>query len=203
MKYVGSKARIAPDIAPILQKLIDENNVSLYIEPFCGGLNMMEHISCKTRVGLDIHRELIAFLTALQNGYYFPETITEADYIQIRDHKQDYPSYILGLTGFCATFGSKYFGGFARGKTDHGEPRDYYREAMRNLQKQLPRIKNVFLSNKSYQDLDLDKLHGALIYCDPPYRSTTKYQAGAFNYEAYYNWCRAAAKTNILILEIP
>ena len=37
IKYVGSKARIAKDIVPIIQKCIDENAVNRYIEPFVGG----------------------------------------------------------------------------------------------------------------------------------------------------------------------
>ena len=37
MKYVGSKNRIAKDIVPIIQKYIDENNITEYYEPFVGG----------------------------------------------------------------------------------------------------------------------------------------------------------------------
>jgi len=37
MKYVGSKARIAKDIVPIIQKCIDDNGIELYVEPFVGG----------------------------------------------------------------------------------------------------------------------------------------------------------------------
>jgi DNA adenine methylase len=37
MKYVGSKAKIAKDIVPILQTLINLNGIKTYIEPFVGG----------------------------------------------------------------------------------------------------------------------------------------------------------------------
>lgn len=37
MKYLGSKSRIAKYIAPIIQKCIDENNITEYYEPFVGG----------------------------------------------------------------------------------------------------------------------------------------------------------------------
>ena len=36
MKYIGSKAKIANDIVPIIQRYIDEHNIKQYIEPFVG-----------------------------------------------------------------------------------------------------------------------------------------------------------------------
>lgn len=37
MKYMGSKSRIKKHIVPIIQKLIDDNNIKMYIEPMMGG----------------------------------------------------------------------------------------------------------------------------------------------------------------------
>ena len=37
MKYVGSKNRISKDIAPIIQKYVDNPLCRGYIEPFVGG----------------------------------------------------------------------------------------------------------------------------------------------------------------------
>lgn len=37
MRYVGSKNRIAKYIIPIIQKEIDDNNITTYYEPFIGG----------------------------------------------------------------------------------------------------------------------------------------------------------------------
>ena len=51
MKYIGSKNKISKHIVPIIQKAIDENNIDIYYEPFVGGANMIDKISCKTRVG--------------------------------------------------------------------------------------------------------------------------------------------------------
>lgn len=48
---MGSKARIAKYIVPILQECIDSNNVNTYIEPFVGGANIIDKIKCKNRVG--------------------------------------------------------------------------------------------------------------------------------------------------------
>ena len=54
MKYIGSKAKIAGDIVPILQDLIDRNNIDEYVEPFVGGFNIIDKIKCKHRLGNDI-----------------------------------------------------------------------------------------------------------------------------------------------------
>ena len=123
IKYVGSKNKVSKQIAPILQSLIDDNNVSIYYEPFCGGLNMMDKIHCKVRVGNDIHKELIALLKKLQEGWIPPSTISEDEYNSVRLNKENYPDYYVGLVGFCSTFGSKYFGGYARGFKADGRRR--------------------------------------------------------------------------------
>lgn len=50
IKYMGSKSRIAKDIIPIIQKYIDDNEITSYIEPFCGGANVIDKIKCKTEL---------------------------------------------------------------------------------------------------------------------------------------------------------
>lgn len=199
MKYVGSKNRVSKYIAPIIQSLIDDNNVELYYEPFCGGLNMMDKIQCKNRVGNDIHKELIALLKKLQSGWIPPESISEDEYNKVRRNRDKYPDYYVGLVGFCSTFGAKYFGGYARGfKEDKITRRDMPNESIRNLMKQIPLIQNVKLICKDYLEIDMENLHNALIYCDPPYRNTTGYSSSKIDYEKFYEWCREVAKTNIL-----
>lgn len=62
MKYVGSKARIAKHIVPIIQQQIDSKDCSLYIEPFVGGANVLTYIQCATKLGIDISLPLITLL---------------------------------------------------------------------------------------------------------------------------------------------
>lgn len=61
MKYMGSKARIAKDISPIINGLIKKYGIQLYIEPFVGGANMIEHIQCERKIGIDNNVYLISF----------------------------------------------------------------------------------------------------------------------------------------------
>jgi len=109
MKYVGSKNRVSKQIVPILQSLIDKNNVNIYYEPFVGGCNIIDKIHCEYHIWNDIHKELIALLKALQNGWKPPLHIFEEEYNKVRLHKKDYPDYYVGLVGFCSTFGSFNF----------------------------------------------------------------------------------------------
>ena len=46
MVYMGSKSKYAKYIVPILQKTIDDNNISTYIECFVGGANIIDKRKC-------------------------------------------------------------------------------------------------------------------------------------------------------------
>lgn len=66
MKYMGSKARIADEILPII--LADREPDQLYIEPFVGGCNTIDKVTGK-RVGIDINPYLITMWDCLVNGW--------------------------------------------------------------------------------------------------------------------------------------
>ena len=71
MKYMGSKARIAKDISTIINDMISKNSIDVYIEPFVGGCNMIEHIKCNKKIGSDNNEYLIEMWKALQNGWKY------------------------------------------------------------------------------------------------------------------------------------
>lgn len=199
MKYMGSKNRISKYIAPIIQKAIDDNNITTYIEPFAGGMNMIDKIKCENRIANDIHSQLIAMWKELQNGWIPPSHISEEEYNYVKNNQTTLPPYYVGYVGFCATFGARYFQGYARGfKNDGITPRDHSNEAYRNIIKQLPQLQNVSFICGDYKQIDIDN---AVIYCDPPYEDTKKYiQVGLFNYNEFWNWCREQNERNILFV---
>ena len=59
--YLGSKNRISKYIAPIIQSYVDEG-YNYYLEPFVGGVNMIDKIQCKHKTGSDIDKYVIARL---------------------------------------------------------------------------------------------------------------------------------------------
>ena len=127
MKYVGSKNRLAKDLVPIIQSYIDKYNITDYYEHFCGGANIIDKIKCQNKYGSDIHPYLIALLKQTQiDTSVFPETISEDEYRLVRDNKEAYPDWYVGLVGFCASYNAKWFGGYAnKVRTKIGSIRNY------------------------------------------------------------------------------
>lgn len=59
----------------------------------------------------------------------------------------------------------------------------------------LSQFSRLRLSNKSYLDVDIPhKPSECVIYCDPPYRNTGRYDVGKFNHDLFYDWCIIQAK---------
>lgn len=200
MKYVGSKARLSNQLAPIIQSYIDGmgDKCNGYWEPFVGGANMIDKIKCEYKYGTDKHKYLIALLRHIQQTVDdLPNTITEDEYKAVKNNSNNYPDWYVGLVGFCS-FGAKWFGGYPRGfKADGITPRDTTNEAIRNLKKQAPNLKGIEFYCSNYLDQSAD---GMVIYCDPPYRDTTKYATGSFDYDKFYAWCKDMSKTNIVLV---
>lgn len=201
MKYVGSKNRISKQIAPIIQSYIDSmsDKCNGYWEPFVGGANMIDKIKCEYKYGTDKHKYLIALLRHVQQTVDdLPNTITKDEYKAVNTNPNSYPDWYVGLVGFCASYNGKWFGGYANGvKTKIGMVRNYTDEAIKNLKKQAPSLKGIEFYCSNYLEQYAD---GMVIYCDPPYRDTTKYATGSFDYDKFYAWCKEMSKTNIVLV---
>ena len=65
---MGGKSRISKHIVPILQKAIDDNEITTYIEPFSGGMNVIDKIDCDKKIGSDVNKYLIEMFKYLQSG---------------------------------------------------------------------------------------------------------------------------------------
>lgn len=197
---MGSKARICKDIAPIINKIIVDNGITTYIEPFVGGANMIQHIQCKRKFGYDNNEYLIAFWQRIQQGWNPLNDIemSKSFYQQVKDHKETYEPEVVALAGFCATYNAKWFGGYAGTvKTKIGTERNYYDEAVRNVLKQKEFIMDVRFCCTDYRRIKPD-LCDALIYCDPPYQDTTGYKDD-FDHEEYWEWVRKMSENNIVL----
>ena len=193
MKYIGSKNRLSKELAPIIQSYITEDTVG-YLEPFVGGANMIDKIKHHNRVGCDIHKQLIALLNKAKDDVDgIPDEITEEEYNKVKNNKELYEDWYVGLVGFCGTFGAKYFGGYAR---DRQGDRNIPKEGIRNLKKQ--NLKGIKF--KCCNFLDLPKLEKYVIYCDIPYKETTKYSTIKFPYEEFYEWAKKMSKYNIVLI---
>lgn len=187
MKYMGSKARHAKELLPIILK--DHKPEMWYVEPFVGGANMIDKVPKEfKRFGADVHEYLIAMWQAVSEGWTPPENITEEFYNEVKNNKENYPKELVGYVGFPLSYSGKWFGGWCR---DRLGKQNYVAEAYRNAEKQFPNLLGVRFINKSYSELVLPKK--CTIYCDPPYKDTTKYSS-SFDHDKFYDWCREKHK---------
>lgn len=197
MIYMGSKKRLPKELVPIIQSYITENTVG-YIEPFVGGANVIDKIKCDNRYGFDIHKQLIELFIKLQNDIDgIPNEIPYEEYMEVKNNKENYEDWYLGLVGFLGSFGAKYFGGYARhNKDDFTE--QIQRGSIKNLKKQYDDLKDVKFECKDFREIK--DIKGYVIYCDPPYKGATKYSTKEFPYDEFYNWCREMSKDNVVLI---
>jgi DNA adenine methylase len=185
MKYMGSKARFAKDLLPIILK--DRQPNQAYLEPFAGGMNMIDKVD-GIRIANDQHQELMAMWQALiYENWDPPQSVSEDEYKHIKYNQGQYPKHLVAYVGFNS-FGGKWFAGYRRDKQGK---RDYWSEHYRNITKQVPNLDGVQLSCMSYTELEIPT--NSIIYCDPPYASTTKYR-DTFDHDQFWDWCRQQSK---------
>ena len=182
---MGSKNRIAKHLLPIM---LENRNGRTWIEPFVGGANMIDKVEGK-RIGSDFNEYVISLFTGMQNGFIPPNEVNEEEYKQARLNRVVTP--LVSFIGFGCSYSGKWFGGYARGNTSKGQPRNYCLESKKNILKQAGNLKGVQFIHSRYQDLEIPP--NSLIYCDPPYEGTTKYKDG-FSHTEFWEWCRQKTK---------
>lgn len=206
MKYMGSKSRIAKYIIPIIQQRIEDYNLKLYVEPFVGGGNVIDKVNCKKKIGCDKQKYLIALYQNMEKIDQLPEFVTKEHYNEVKEcwktGSGKFEDWYIGMIGFLASYNGKFFdGGYAGvAYTKIGTVRNYYDEAKRNLEKQIPHLKDIEWKCGDYRKT-CSNLEDALIYCDPPYKGTTQYGISQdFNHEEFWDWCREMSAKNVVLV---
>lgn len=184
MKYMGSKARYAKYLLPIILK--DRQPDQWYVEPFAGGFNMIDKVN-GPRLANDLNPYTTALFKALLNGWIPPEFVTEQEYQAVKLNPGNYPMHLVGFIGIGCSYSGKWWGGYARGTTSKGFPRNHCRESRDNVLKQAKGLEGVVISNCSYRELELPP--NSIIYCDPPYEGTTGYKVN-FDHPQFWEWVR-------------
>ena len=203
MKYMGSKSKIKKEVLPILQKIIEDNNISTYIEPFVGGANIIDSIKCQNKIGGDKSETLIELLKYVRDGGELPSEVSKELYDEVRRNKNNdkYDKWFIGAIGYLASYNGRYFdGGYAKTIiTKTGVIRNYYEEAKRNLEQQSQYLQGIDFIFGEYTQFS--NAQNSLIYCDPPYKDTKQYNTSKnFNHETFWQWCRDMSKDNIVII---
>lgn len=194
LQYFGGKARIASDIAKIINKYKKEEQV--FLSPFVGGGWVEQYIEGK-KILCDKHTYLIKMYKALQNGWLPPTELSKEEYMYIKDNQDEKP-YLTGFVGFGCSYSGKWFGGYAKNKTS----RNYCLNAYNSTQK---KIDNGVLDNSEFRCCDYKELNpeNMMVYCDPPYKGTTQYDkviVGEFNHDEFWEMMREWSKKNIVLV---
>jgi len=182
MKYMGSKNRIAKHILPIILK--NRKPDQWYVEPFVGGANIIDKVD-GYRIGLDSNPYVISLLQGIQSGFIPPDEVSEDEYRNARLNREITP--LVSFIGFGCSYSGKWFGGYARGNSNKGIPRNYCLESKKNILKQSKNLTGVNFGCISYTEAIFPD--ESIIYCDPPYENTTSYR-DKFNHPLFWNWCR-------------
>lgn len=187
MKYMGSKARHAKEILPIILK--DRQPGQYYVEPFVGGFNTIDKVGGK-RIAGDNNVYLIALFRAIQEDWKPPIEVSNEDYILAQRNKNNFEPHETGFIGFGCSYSGKWFGGYARGNSKNGNPRNYCLESRKNILAQYNGLQGIDINCCEYNNLIIPE--SSIIYCDPPYANTTKYHTH-FDHDKFWKWCEFMA----------
>lgn len=183
MRYLGGKSRIAKDLTKAIGSVLGP--WAIIGEPFMGGGAMTLELAKTFRqvVATDAHPDLVLMWQALQSGWRPRTNISETEYENLRASES---SPLRGFAGFAGSFGGKWFGGYARGSKPDGTPRNYLAESLRNIERALPYLGDVYLLEaRDYRLFPVESVDA--LYLDPPYAGTTGYKGG-FDSEAFWTW---------------
>ena len=158
---MGSKARIAKHILPIMLAECEKHGITTWVEPFVGGGGMIDKVpDTFKRIGYDLNDHTIhALIDVRDNADKLPDVVSESEY---KSFYGTPAQKFTSLARFGASFGGKFENGYARGKSSDGTPRNYWAETKRNALKQSPKIQNVEFICDSYENLDFEN---CLVYC--------------------------------------
>ena len=192
MKYMGSKARIANEILPIILK--NRKPDQYYVEPFCGGCNIIDKVD-GNRIASDSNKYLIEMFKGLQENYNRPIEIRKELYNRARTEYNngtniEFSDFEIGWIGFMGSFNGRFFDGGYSGIVGK---RNYISEQIRNTESQIRNIIGIEFNSCSYNELDIP--YNSIIYCDPPYKDTKQYSTSKnFDHDKFWAWCDSMVK---------
>ena len=197
MKYMGSKARFSKEILPIILK--DRKPEQWYVEPFAGGMNSICEVD-GNRLSNDKNLHLIKMWIGLLENCERPNDIPKDLYDRARIEYNngtniEFDDFMIGWIGWMGSANGRFFDGGYSGKsnTKIGTVRDYIKEAINNIEKQIPKMENVVFRNDDFLELDIPQK--SIVYCDIPYFGTKQYATSkGFDYEDFWTWARSIGK---------
>ncbi len=199
MQYLGGKADVGKRIAQECAKRLTPG--SLFVDMFCGSLNVVRHAPTHValaacglvkgeRLAVDACGPLITMWRAAVGGWVPPREVSKATYDRIRS-TQDPHDPMTAFVLFGCSFGGKWCGGYAKDR-----PEQRYAECASNgVVKKARDCAEVSFEHATFQSKHPGCWpSGTVLYCDPPYQSTTGYKAiEPFDSGAFWWWAEQHA----------
>ena len=195
---MGSKARFAKDILPLL--LEGRLDGQCFVDLFTGGANIVSLVD-GYRIANDKNTYLIAMFKGLQENRNRPNEIPKDLYNIARDiyngkefgfnHIMEMDDFMVGWIGWMGSANGRFFDGGYSGKSNTrvGTVRDYIRESISNINKQIPLLNGINFLSLDYKDVVIPEK--SIIYCDIPYENTKQYSTSKdFNHSDFWDYAR-------------
>ena len=202
MRYSGSKRRFAKDLVPIITKRLEAETE--FVDLFCGGCNILSEVDHGNKTGVELNKYVLALWQYIKDNKGMgdiPEFVDEETYYDIKWHYENqterYPDWLIGYVGACCSYGGAWFNGYARFNPNKNE--NHIREAYNGLKKQVANFKHLSETdfvNCSYNEIMLKP--GSVVYCDPPYAGTKKYESD-FDNAAFWEWAREQYRRGVYV----
>lgn len=192
MKYMGGKNRIANEILPIILK--NRKPKQYYVELFAGGCNVIDKVK-GNRLASDKNEYLIEMWYELTEGKTFIEEIPKELYDRARNEfnkkiNNEFTLAEIGWIGFMASYNGRFFDG---GYNGNYKKRNYTKESINNIKKQIDSMVGVEFSSGNYNEVIIPD--NSILYCDIPYKNTKQYSTSKnFNHSNFWKWCKEMTK---------
>ena len=130
----------------------------------------------------------------LLSGQHYPHDISKELYASFRDSYNKGTTIDIGLTGwigYMASANGRFFEGGYSGITNTkiGTIRDYIKEAISNIEGQLPLMSDVLFYSGDYRDFPIP--NNSILYCDIPYQGTKQYSTSLnFNHKDFWEYIK-------------
>lgn len=193
MAYLGGKAKGAEHILEILNSPIFSGMD--YIEPFIGYAHILRRVrDKKSYTASDNNELLIVLLKHIQETKNKHPTITKAEYQKYKKNP-NLNKLKAAYAAFTYSYNGKYFGGYTEkydGRNYPQERKKYYDQLHDNETFQKTKLR--FADYTDYEDVS-----NKIIYCDPPYASTTEYHE-KFDSDKFWEFVRKTSKKNYIFV---
>ena len=195
MRYIGGKTKIGKEIAKVLKSYLSDK-ITTYIEPFCGMLGVMKHMTNSgdiDYVASDISEDIILLWNSVKdNSFQYTEINRELYY----DLKKSEPSALRAFAGYGCSYGGAFFNTFEEFRGDNNRRNDI--TAYNSLYK--IDIQDIKFIHSDYKHLKVNE--NCLVYCDPPYKKTAQEFGGnsSFNSEEFWDTMRLWRSQGITVI---